>query len=370
MPEGIDGSFAHVGQTKSNMQDRVVVEYKVTCLLEDQKKEYAKKTLEEVVPRLLIALLVYIILVLNSLNIELQGREELSPASWGNYLEKAGDDEETKETPFKKNSQPHNYKTSPMGAGRSHKKICSKTPKRARTSTRRKSYSRTTQARSRKTCNLRVRPGPPHDNLVTGHPGTRQPVAVLSKNTVIGGLRSQVSQAKGRQVFGTMLLQPVKQYSYRPKYNISTRSQFRPGSSQCRKPGRIWQRSPAQIQCRSLFRMATQSCCGKPAHSQYGSPALSYCRRRRPGCSRRPGAYGGENQGAYGGGDQGAHGDGDQGAYCCHIQCYCARGFSTMKRIKTQARNHLKESTLDNLLMTSIEGPPAEDYDFEAACDW
>eukprot|EP00058_Branchiostoma_floridae_P002246 XP_002587734.1 hypothetical protein BRAFLDRAFT_94637 [Branchiostoma floridae] len=220
----------------------------------------------------------------------------------------------------------------------------------------------------------------------------------------------EVSQAKGRQVFGTMLLQPVKQYSYRPKrssrhtsykgkgryhaldedimsaivcefpwfkdlkkkwsylqYNISTRSQFRPGSSQCRKPGRIWQRSPAQSQCRSLFRMATQSCCGKPAHSQYGSPALSYCRRRRPGCSRRPGAYGGENQGAYGGGDQGAHGDGDQGAYCCHIQCYCARGFSTMKRIKTQARNHLKESTLDNLLMTSIEGPPAEDYDFEAA---
>eukprot|EP00058_Branchiostoma_floridae_P022045 XP_002607535.1 hypothetical protein BRAFLDRAFT_106483 [Branchiostoma floridae] len=77
----------------------------------------------------------------------------------------------------------------------------------------------------------------------------------------------------------------------------------------------MWQRRPAQSQCRSLFLMATQSCCGKPGHSQYGSPALSYCRRRRPGCSRRPGAYGGEDQGAYGDGDQGAYGDGDQGAY-------------------------------------------------------
>eukprot|EP00058_Branchiostoma_floridae_P022039 XP_002607529.1 hypothetical protein BRAFLDRAFT_106477 [Branchiostoma floridae] len=51
-----------------------------------------------------------------------------------------------------KNSQSHNYKTSPRGTGRSHKKTCSKTPKRARTSTRRKSYSRKTQARNRKTC--------------------------------------------------------------------------------------------------------------------------------------------------------------------------------------------------------------------------
>ncbi|XP_078590444.1 zinc finger protein 862-like [Branchiostoma floridae x Branchiostoma japonicum] len=47
----------------------------------------------------------------------------------------------------------------------------------------------------------------------------------------------------------------------------------------------------------------------------------------------------------------------------------CERGFSTMKRIKTQARNQLKESTLDNLLMISIEGPPADDYNFGAACD-
>ncbi|XP_078581210.1 zinc finger protein 862-like [Branchiostoma floridae x Branchiostoma japonicum] len=47
----------------------------------------------------------------------------------------------------------------------------------------------------------------------------------------------------------------------------------------------------------------------------------------------------------------------------------CERGFSTMKRVKTPLRNRMNESTLNNLLMISVEGPPAEEFDFNAACD-
>ncbi|KAI8522072.1 hypothetical protein Bbelb_018260 [Branchiostoma belcheri] len=47
----------------------------------------------------------------------------------------------------------------------------------------------------------------------------------------------------------------------------------------------------------------------------------------------------------------------------------CDRGFSTMKRVKTPLRNRLKEETLNNLLMISVEGPPAEEFNFNAACD-
>ncbi|RXM93255.1 hypothetical protein EOD39_19279 [Acipenser ruthenus] len=47
----------------------------------------------------------------------------------------------------------------------------------------------------------------------------------------------------------------------------------------------------------------------------------------------------------------------------------CERGFSTMKRVKTPWRNHLKQETLDNLIMISIEGANPESFDFNAACD-
>ncbi|KAI8522062.1 hypothetical protein Bbelb_018160 [Branchiostoma belcheri] len=43
--------------------------------------------------------------------------------------------------------------------------------------------------------------------------------------------------------------------------------------------------------------------------------------------------------------------------------------FSTMKRVKTSLRNRLKAVTLNNLLMISIEGPDAEEFDFDSACD-
>ena len=47
----------------------------------------------------------------------------------------------------------------------------------------------------------------------------------------------------------------------------------------------------------------------------------------------------------------------------------CERAFSTMKRIKTELRNHLKTSTLDRLMRISIEGPPSPDFNFERAAD-
>ena len=47
----------------------------------------------------------------------------------------------------------------------------------------------------------------------------------------------------------------------------------------------------------------------------------------------------------------------------------CERGFSTLKRVKTAARNQLKETTLNNLLCISIEGAEADLFDFESACD-
>ncbi|CAH1264092.1 ZNF862 [Branchiostoma lanceolatum] len=47
----------------------------------------------------------------------------------------------------------------------------------------------------------------------------------------------------------------------------------------------------------------------------------------------------------------------------------CERGFWTMKRVKTALRNRLKAETLNNLLMISIEGPDAEEFNFDSACD-
>ena len=45
------------------------------------------------------------------------------------------------------------------------------------------------------------------------------------------------------------------------------------------------------------------------------------------------------------------------------------RGFSTMKRIKTDSRNRLKMETLNKLIRLSSEGPPLELFDYDVAVD-
>ena len=45
----------------------------------------------------------------------------------------------------------------------------------------------------------------------------------------------------------------------------------------------------------------------------------------------------------------------------------CERAFSAMKRIKTELRNRMKTSTLDQLMRISIEGPPMDSFNFEMA---
>ena len=47
----------------------------------------------------------------------------------------------------------------------------------------------------------------------------------------------------------------------------------------------------------------------------------------------------------------------------------CERGFSAMKRVKTPLRNQLKQQTLYNLLMITIEGPEAEQFPLHEVCD-
>ena len=47
----------------------------------------------------------------------------------------------------------------------------------------------------------------------------------------------------------------------------------------------------------------------------------------------------------------------------------CERGFSALSRVKTDLRNRLCSKTLNNLLMISIEGPAAESFPYEKACD-
>lgn len=45
----------------------------------------------------------------------------------------------------------------------------------------------------------------------------------------------------------------------------------------------------------------------------------------------------------------------------------CERGFSAMKRVKTDWRSSLSALQLQRLLFLSIEGPPPEHFDAEAA---
>lgn len=40
----------------------------------------------------------------------------------------------------------------------------------------------------------------------------------------------------------------------------------------------------------------------------------------------------------------------------------CERGFSTLKRIKSDWRSRLETETLDNLMRISIDGPDLESY--------
>ena len=48
---------------------------------------------------------------------------------------------------------------------------------------------------------------------------------------------------------------------------------------------------------------------------------------------------------------------------------HCERCFSTMKRIKTAARNRMETETLNRLMRVSIEGPALNDFDFDRAAD-
>ncbi|ELT88776.1 hypothetical protein CAPTEDRAFT_216552 [Capitella teleta] len=41
----------------------------------------------------------------------------------------------------------------------------------------------------------------------------------------------------------------------------------------------------------------------------------------------------------------------------------CERGFSAMKRIKTKQRNRLIDTTLNNLMMITLEGPSCQDME-------
>ena len=45
------------------------------------------------------------------------------------------------------------------------------------------------------------------------------------------------------------------------------------------------------------------------------------------------------------------------------------RGFSAMKRIKSDWRNRLNEETLDNLMRISIDGPPLSRFDPQVAVE-
>ena len=48
----------------------------------------------------------------------------------------------------------------------------------------------------------------------------------------------------------------------------------------------------------------------------------------------------------------------------------CEHGFSQLKLIQTPHRNHLKQSTLDNLMMIATEGPPCREFNYEKAVNY
>ncbi|KAG2459766.1 ZN862 protein, partial [Polypterus senegalus] len=47
----------------------------------------------------------------------------------------------------------------------------------------------------------------------------------------------------------------------------------------------------------------------------------------------------------------------------------CERGFSVLKRIKTCLRNRMNKSTLNNLMLISLEDPDLGDFDYGKAAD-
>ena len=47
----------------------------------------------------------------------------------------------------------------------------------------------------------------------------------------------------------------------------------------------------------------------------------------------------------------------------------CERAFSTMRRVKTRLRSEMNNSTLNNCMRISIEGPSLQSFDFNAAVE-
>ena len=48
---------------------------------------------------------------------------------------------------------------------------------------------------------------------------------------------------------------------------------------------------------------------------------------------------------------------------------YCERAFSTMRRVKSRLRSQMNNSTLNNCIRISMEGPPLETFNFDKAPD-
>lgn len=49
--------------------------------------------------------------------------------------------------------------------------------------------------------------------------------------------------------------------------------------------------------------------------------------------------------------------------------CDCERAFSTMRRVKSRLRSEMKNSTLNDCMRVSIEGPDMEDFNFDSCVD-
>ena len=47
----------------------------------------------------------------------------------------------------------------------------------------------------------------------------------------------------------------------------------------------------------------------------------------------------------------------------------CERAFSTMRRIKSRLRSQMNNSTLNNCMRISMDGPPLESFDFDKSLD-
>ncbi|XP_078586266.1 uncharacterized protein LOC144868168 isoform X1 [Branchiostoma floridae x Branchiostoma japonicum] len=149
--------------------------------------------------------------VQHSDKMELQGREDLSPATWGKYLEKARGDEETKER-----------LTNSV-------KVCTRSSDIHRAEVRKLIHSRLNKVLNEQKLedgkyvdyiDKQVAEAERSKNMKRcAHCGTEVPKTkrICANQACRGNFKEIEEAATGRQVFGTMLLQPVKKYSYRPK---------------------------------------------------------------------------------------------------------------------------------------------------------